>query len=512
LSIATVTLPILLTISMLATMLVAFTAWKQRAKPSAPPIMALSLILLVWSGSYFLEIYSASIDSKLFWINFKYPAIVFLPLALATFLLRFAGWADWPKPWLGIVLLIFPLLTLLVVLTNQLHSLFWGQVVVLPETSDYTLIQISHGPWFTAHAIYSYGLLLMSAAVAIASLSRSWPVYRSEMLWLIAGISVPLLSNLISILRIHPWPGIDLTPIVAGLTLLFFLFPNSLTSILDVSLFAHTTLMEQMRDGVLVIDANKRIRECNLAAANILNLPHNSLIGKDFSKIEHPVIDLLNLHFDSGSLRIDIEINTQNGPAWYDMRVSSITAYQGQSVGYLIVWRNITDRKKIEDQLRFTSTHDQLTGLYNRMYFETEFERLKFGRERPLTIIMIDLDRLKQINDTLGHAAGDELIRQAAGIFQGVFRKEDILARIGGDEFCALLPKCDQNNATLLTSRLYQAMNKHNESHHVTFPVQFSVGTATAELGEDLAKTRLIADARLYMEKARRKQFATPDK
>lgn len=164
--------------------------------------------------------------------------------------------------------------------------------------------------------------------------------------------------------------------------------------------------------------------------------------------------------------------------------------------------RDITDRKKMEDQLRYQSTHDILTGLYNRSFFEAELVRLEGGREYPISIIMADVDGLKVINDTQGHIAGDQLLKQAAVILRSVFRTEDIVARIGGDEFAVLLPNTNSESVTQKVKVVRQKLDKNNEEQS-NFPVHLSLGSATAEKG-DLIGIFTLADQRMYQDKAKR--------
>ena len=102
---------------------------------------------------------------------------------------------------------------------------------------------------------------------------------------------------------------------------------------------------------------------------------------------------------------------------------------------------DITQQKRAEDRLRFLSTHDVLTGLYNRAFFEEETTRMERGRHYPISVLMVDVDHLKITNDRRGHAAGDSLLRRAAAVLRAAFRTEDVVARIGGDEFAVLLPE-----------------------------------------------------------------------
>ncbi|MDD5369776.1 MAG: diguanylate cyclase, partial [Anaerolineaceae bacterium] len=132
-------------------------------------------------------------------------------------------------------------------------------------------------------------------------------------------------------------------------------------------------------------------------------------------------------------------INGAGVITWEQWSNRAIFDEAGQLVEFQAVGRDITDRKKVEDELRYLSTHDRLTGIYNRGYFEEELARLDHGRQFPVSVLMADVDGLKETNDTHGHQAGDELLRQTAEVLKSAFRAQDVVARIGGDEFGILL-------------------------------------------------------------------------
>jgi diguanylate cyclase (GGDEF)-like protein len=161
---------------------------------------------------------------------------------------------------------------------------------------------------------------------------------------------------------------------------------------------------------------------------------------------------------------------------------------------------DITERKQTEERLRYMSTHDPLTGLYNRAYFQEEMERLEQGRQFPVSVVVFDVDRLKFVNDNLGHAAGDELLVRAALVLKGAFRAEDVVARIGGDEFAVLLPSAD---AEVVKEALRRVVGKIEQNHGEDHSVQLSIsfGAATACKGDRLEETLKLADRRMYENK-----------
>ncbi|MGM0646221.1 MAG: diguanylate cyclase [Thermodesulfobacteriota bacterium] len=162
---------------------------------------------------------------------------------------------------------------------------------------------------------------------------------------------------------------------------------------------------------------------------------------------------------------------------------------------------DITERKYAEEQLRYMSFHDTLTDLYNRNFFEEQMHRLAQSRSAPLGLIICDVDGLKIINDTLGHEAGDRLLRKAAHILKHTFRTEDVIARIGGDEFAVLLPQADETLLQTIVQRLRQAVVQANTQDHAC-EISLSIGYALHD-GENnnLHATFEQADNAMYREK-----------
>jgi diguanylate cyclase (GGDEF)-like protein len=166
----------------------------------------------------------------------------------------------------------------------------------------------------------------------------------------------------------------------------------------------------------------------------------------------------------------------------------------------LISITDITARKKAEDYLKYLGTHDVLTGLYNRAYFEEELARLGRGRQFPVSLIVADVDGLKGVNDNRGHAEGDKLIRRAAEVLQASVRAEDIVTRIGGDEFAILLPATNSAAATQALARIH-SLTELNNKYYSLPALSLSLGAATGEGGRNLNEVLRQADDQMYVEK-----------
>jgi diguanylate cyclase (GGDEF)-like protein len=172
--------------------------------------------------------------------------------------------------------------------------------------------------------------------------------------------------------------------------------------------------------------------------------------------------------------------------------------------------QDISARKKAEDYLRYLGTHDVMTGLYNRAFFEETLLRLEKERREPVSILLADLNELKTTNDTLGHQAGDGLIRRAAEVLKANVDGDQIAARIGGDEFIVILPGVDAQGAAESLTRL-QGLVELNNKYYRGPELSISLGVATSQPGLSLEKVFSLADRAMYASKAAHHQRRSTD-
>lgn len=170
--------------------------------------------------------------------------------------------------------------------------------------------------------------------------------------------------------------------------------------------------------------------------------------------------------------------------------------------GVVLVFRDVTEEKKRQQEITYLSYHDALTGLYNRAFFDEELRRLNTDRQLPISVIMGDVNGLKLANDVFGHAEGDRVLITIARIMAQSTRSDDILARIGGDEFCILLPKTSSAAAQNICRRILRKCREYGLRNDVITPPSISMGVATkTDAAEPITDTLKTAEQLMYKRK-----------
>jgi diguanylate cyclase (GGDEF)-like protein/PAS domain S-box-containing protein len=266
-------------------------------------------------------------------------------------------------------------------------------------------------------------------------------------------------------------------------------------------------LLDESSDPIFTFFPEGQYRYVNKAFADGVGKRQEDIIGKKiwdvFSQDEADKrFAAVKWVFEHGETKvIEVRVPRPDGDHYYITTVKPILD-QGRVSTVICISKEITDRKRIEQELRHISTHDILTGLYNRNFFEVEIERLQSSRLFPVSVVIADIDNLKAVNDLYGHMRGDDLIREIALVLRQAFRAEDIIARIGGDEFAILLPETDEPAALAVVSRLQANLQKQKNAL-----IKLSIGLAVGMEGSQLPEVMRLADDRMYFEKAVRKQI-----
>jgi diguanylate cyclase (GGDEF)-like protein len=188
---------------------------------------------------------------------------------------------------------------------------------------------------------------------------------------------------------------------------------------------------------------------------------------------------------------------------WNQVKVTRFSV--GAVVCAVISHDDITIRRLGEDQARYNATHDALTGLYNRAFFEAECGRLALSMA-PVGLVMVDIDNLKTANDTLGHEAGDDLICRASVCLKKAIRAVDAVVRLGGDEFVIILHGVAPQTLKKIVCRIKEINKEMNIDLRADQPLLgLSIGASLSSPGESLNMALQKADKEMYADKAKRK-------
>ena len=215
--------------------------------------------------------------------------------------------------------------------------------------------------------------------------------------------------------------------------------------------------------GYAIFDDQGDVKFYNRAFLNIVGQDFESNNPSIFNWIHPECQDTFYFHLQSLMIKkteTDIVIRIGKPGNYKHVKVSSNITYNDSTLYIRSAFMDITLQVSQEENIRHLSYHDQLTGLYNRHFFEEEFIRLNHPRNYPLGLILADVNGLKVVNDAFGHQDGDELLILFAKCLKSSFRADEVLARWGGDEFIVLLPNQDIQGLKDVKHRLEQSINE----------------------------------------------------
>ena len=270
-------------------------------------------------------------------------------------------------------------------------------------------------------------------------------------------------------------------------------------------------LVQHSSDAILVLDGPGRIDYASPSTANVLKSSPDDLRGRMFLElvVEHDrtrvALALEAKRGDSPSQPFEFELLTSLGALQVEAACTNLL-YSAEVRGIVLNVRDVSERKEFERQLAHRAFHDELTGLANRVLFRDRVEHAlaRVGRGSSLAVLFLDLDDFKTVNDTLGHQAGDELIRVVAGRLSAAARTTDTAARLGGDEF-AILIEDDANDASeRVAQRLLESIAAPILIEDREITMNASIGIARAVPGEAQQVDTLLrnADVAMYEAKA----------
>ena len=388
------------------------------------------------------------------------------------------------------------------------------------------MMDLVRGPWYLINIIYSYTIIGVAILVLSQCALRWSPVYLNQYRLVLIGSLLPWVGSAYSEFHFSQWHGLDLAPVMFGVSGIIYVFAIMHTHFLDLIPIARGYLIENMRDGILVLDVQNRIVDINPAMANFVEGKISSYLGKNAFEVFQPWIEKFDAFLEGTETRIELKV--PKDPTHYlDLQVTPLQDRSQLLNGRLMVFRDITERKQVEKRLRYVNDRlqgqlieigllqsklreqairDPLTNLFNRRYLEETLDRelSRAARENyPVCVIMIDLDHFKRINDTHGHEAGDLVLKAIADVLSECSRRGDFACRYGGEEFVITMPNITLETAYERAEGLRQSLNGLSVPYeYYNLSVTISMGIACFPENGQMRETILrAADQALYAAK-----------
>ena len=495
----------------------------RRTAPTAYPMIAMCISSLGYIICNSLEQVTTTPAGTIFFAKMTYPFMTAIPVFWVVLAWTYTGKDDryrWPHIFL---LLLIPVISDILVFTNEMHGLIWTHIEYVPMGSLLTM-RVGHGFWFYVAACYTYLLLIVGAFIIFKEFLQSPREYRQQVSWLLAGVLFPLIFNIIYLLGLIPGLVKDYTCFGFFFSVICFYIGIFRYRLLELLPIARAMIIEQMKDGVVILNSDMTILDLNPQAQAAIGQSEN-LIGQPFRILESACPAIFYACRDiitnkekrkKGTPAAPQIIQSPDGHRQRYFDIECIPVIRNKtSVGHLITLHDIAEQVKLWQRIEQLARTDELTGLYNRRHFMEIFnhELERSNRyKKPFALGILDIDFFKRVNDKYGHPAGDRVLARFGATLRSSLRDTDIVARLGGEEFGVLMPETNLQEAYKVFCRLKELIAKQevtiNDSSSAAdgegmIAITVSIGVASREANDAIDTRTLLerADRALYQSK-----------
>ncbi len=297
-----------------------------------------------------MESAAGTVAAKLFWTVVSYPGNQTAPILFFVFVLRYTQQDKWLTLKRVFLLLLLPALSVIMAATNTWHHQLWPSITINTELGIRVAVY-EHGPWFWVEIAYSYAFMVLGVLALVRAIFRFPKLYSLQTRLILFASLAPFIGSIIYAFDPSAVAGMDITPIafsVSGTLLALAIFRYRF---LDLTPVARERLVEILRDGVIVLDSQNRLVDCNPVAQHIFGWDHSSL-GVDALQLWQNQPSLRDLTSSVDTVSVEVAFNQDNGSRIYEFNVSPLLDRSNKITGRLFLAHDLTERKQTEEQLR----------------------------------------------------------------------------------------------------------------------------------------------------------------
>jgi len=498
---------LLLVASLLLFLFIAVYSLLHPSTPGSRALFMLMFAAIIWSVGSFFELYAPDFEGKLLWRNIQQVGVFIMPITTLYFSAAYTMQTRFRKYIHAVA--VFPLISILLIFTNELHHIIRsGYAMVEDPALGYNLV-VHLTP--VGQLLVALNLTLPFVAVGMLyCFQRKITAGFKKQVWLMIGsflytFAISLIrTTILDPMRIYVFISAFYIP--SALILFYSLFKYDFFSLTPI---AWDKVFEVTAQGILILDKKGRVADVNSHAKKMLEpiIPAKyPLIGCSIAELLQPFTGIQRFPQPEAST-VEIQISTDGPVAYYSLEQHPLHNYNGNMVGAVLILHNITRQKLHEFQLKEQADQDGLTRLLNRNGFMGAYADMHpvfYSMSRPVSVLMIDLDFFKPINDRYGHMNGDKILCHFANLLRAALREEDIIGRLGGDEFSVVLPNTPKASALKIAERItdYVALSTVTLDDGQVLKYTVSIGIAENSLPEkDICQILAEADIALYKAK-----------
>lgn len=459
----------------------------------------MAIAIIVYALGYAFELGAKDVEEIKFWLKFEYFGLPFIPSFWLLFAYKFQYNRDPPFHGFAAVLLI-PILTIFFSATNEYHHLYYRSVSAI-SVEGKLYAQLAKGPLYWVFIAYSNGTIGLS----LVSFFRQWRSSKlgmaSRSFWMMLGVAWVGVLEFLYLFGFAPH-NIDLTAfgflgaaVFQAVAIVRYDFLKSDELVKDI-------VFSGISEGILILDAQNRISDYNAASGKVFPWLNSESVGKKLGDL--PEGSALEL---AVSKRKMLKLRRDGKGRYIEAKMTKLLDRK-KVVGEVFLFKDVTALHRILKKLYHLANYDTLTKIFNRRRFFDEAEKEVSRVQRyggQISLLMIDLDLFKDVNDLFGHQAGDTVLAEVAQTLKKRIRTSDILGRYGGEEFVIVLVAMDSGKALQVAEDVRKSVeNLRIAQAGEAIRITVSIGVATSAQdtkGLSLEKLLLEADLALYQAK-----------